>query len=220
MRCSRAALTTALLALLLAACAPIPTPTQVPPTPVIGLATFTPAPTPPSLPTSTALSSGDPAQTAHSIYGDRLITYIRIPAIQVYSGVVPVGWQVDTENADQQTWDPSGAQVGWVLSSALPGDAGNVLLYGHNNLDGSVFRDLYQLKGGDEIQLQTGQQAYRYRVDRVEVLPVTTESADRQALEAYFKPTRTPHLTLLSCWPPDNNTHRVVVIAYPLAGQQ
>jgi len=133
--------------------------------------------------------------------------------------VVTVGWH-PAEASDPQAgfaeWDSPGAAVGWVVTSALPDTAGNVILYGHNNMYGSVFRDLWKLKPGDAATLQTGQGTRQYLVDRVLLLPMlNANSAQRQAYLAYLEQTDEPRLTLISCWPPESNTHRVVAIAYP-----
>ena len=151
------------------------------------------------------------------MHGERLISLINIPSLSIYTYVTPVGWELDVTQAEDSAWDSPGALVGWAVSSALPGDDGNILLYGHNNIYTSVFRDLYQLQPGDEIGLTTGEREWRYRVAEVVLLPEAQEDADSMLVE-YMKPTRAPRLTIISCYPPDNNTHRVIVIARPVDG--
>jgi len=103
-----------------------------------------------------------------------------------------------------------------VVTSALPDQAGNIVLYGHNNMYGAVFKNLGTLEPGDSILLETGQRAWEYHVSRVELLPILAASADDlAAYQAYLQPTAAPRLTVISCWPPESNTHRVVVIAGP-----
>ena len=158
----------------------------------------------------------DIAALARSQYGDRLIAYIEIPAIDVFAPVTPVGWQTDWVQGDLPGWDNPKAAVGWALTSALPGDAGNIILYGHNNIDSSVFKNLYKLQTGDAITLQTGEGDFAYATAEVKIFEARDDAEDREIFNAWLKPTRAPRLTLISCWPPDNNTHRVIVIAYPL----
>lgn len=153
------------------------------------------------------------AGLARSVYGSRLIEWIRIPNIAVFAPVTAVGWE--TEEGAAPVWDSPHAQVGWALSSALPGDEGNIVLYGHNNIDSSVFRNLSDLKFGDEVRLQTGEKEWLYYVTEVNILPVQSEEEDLAVYAEYMSPSRTPRLTLISCWPPANNTHRVIVVAYP-----
>lgn len=157
------------------------------------------------------------AEVARQVQGERLISLIHIPALDVYAYVIPVGWELDIHNADESAWDSPDSLVGWAVSSALPGDDGNILLYGHNNIYSSVFRDLYQLQPGDEVTLITGEREWRYRVAEVVLLPEEKDS-DSTALVEYLKPTRAPRLTIISCYPPESNTHRVIVIARPVEG--
>jgi len=152
-------------------------------------------------------------------YGDRLIDWLEIPAIDVLAPVTPVGWSPadDPDSPESRQWDSPDAKVGWVLSSALPGgQGGNVILYGHNNIHSSVFRDLAELRNGDRILLRTGEGEWVYLVAEVNIFPVLEQEEDAAAYAEYFKPGRAPRLTVVSCWPPTNNTHRVIVVAYPL----
>jgi len=53
------------------------------------------------------------------------------------------------------------------------------------------------------------------------VLPEEQATAQQQAeLASYIVQTADNRLTLVSCWPPNSNTHRVFVVAHPLAKQQ
>ncbi|HMD89888.1 MAG TPA: sortase [Anaerolineaceae bacterium] len=161
-------------------------------------------------------------QLAQATYGAHLIRLIRIPKIGVLAPVIPVGWSGQaatpglTDTLPQVSWDSPGAQVGWAISSALPGDrSGNVILFGHNNIDSSVFQRLAELQAGDRVYLDTGDYHWIYQVSQVDILPVETPAQDISAYVEYFKTSRVPRLTLVSCWPPVSNTHRVFVIANP-----
>jgi LPXTG-site transpeptidase (sortase) family protein len=133
---------------------------------------------------------------------------------------VPVGWQRQFGSpieADALEWDSPGDYVGWVVTSALPDQRGNVILYGHNNLFTAVFRDLWKLEPGDRLSLQTAERKWEYLVDQVVIIPVAGAAEEEHAAyNAYFYSSGIPRLTVVSCWPPDNNTHRVIVTAYPL----
>lgn len=165
-----------------------------------------------ALPSPTAPPAGL-AELARAAYGERLIVTVSIPALFIYAPVVPVGWQPDPREPQASVWDSPEAAVGWAISSALPGDDANIILYGHNNIDSSVFKNLSQLQAGDTVELTTGERTWRYRVTELTILPVQDAEADAEAFTGIFAPGDTPRLTLLSCWPPDNNTHRVVVTA-------
>ena len=177
----------------------------------------------PPPPQATATAPPPPSSLvdlAIQVYGDRLIQHIGIPALGIYSPVVPVGWQADAASAtgtDVAGWDSPGAAVGWVLTSALPDQPGNIILYGHNNMYGAVFKNLGSLNESDTIFLETGERTWEYRIGGLELLPLTGAGPDKlTTYQAYLQPTTTPRLTVISCWPPESNTHRVVVIAYPV----
>ena len=213
-----------MLGILLAGCQPSPTLPGALPTAVVQVthqvfptASVTASPQPSATPTLRPTSL---QELAAQTYGGRLIERIGIPAIAVNSPVVTVGWLVDRTNpslAAAAEWDSPGPAVGWVLTSALPDRPGNVILYGHNNMYGSVFRNLGKLAPGDALILQTGQATWQYQVDRVVLLPILGATAgQRQAYQAYLADSTLPRLTVISCWPPESNTYRLIVIAYPV----
>ncbi|MCC6147868.1 MAG: sortase [Anaerolineaceae bacterium] len=211
------------LALLpLTACTPVAPPPLETPLPVLPSPQmhFTPQAAIATLAQPPAAAAGDPlpaskAGLARSIHGSRLIEWIRIPGISVFAPVTPVGWELSEKGETTPSWDSPHAQVGWALSSALPGDDGNIVLYGHNNINSSVFRALADLKFGDQVRLQTGEREWLYDITEVNILPVQSEAEDLIVYAEYMSATHTPRLTLISCWPPTNNTHRVIVMAYP-----
>ncbi len=183
----------------------------------------------PVIPSASPLPEVEPGATpfpdslegaARTQFGKRLIEWIKIEKIGVLAPVTPVGWSTsgDLLRKGEPEWDSPEAQVGWVVTSALPNQIGNIILYGHNNIDSSVFMNLYQLETGDMVELTTGERTWQYQVDQVQILPVLEEDDDQQAYAEYLKPSLAPRLTILSCYPPTNNTHRVIVIAYPVAG--
>ena len=45
-------------------------------------------------------------------------------------------------------WDVAAYAAGWHKNSSLPGTGGNVVMSGHNNILGAVFREFDQLKKG------------------------------------------------------------------------
>ncbi len=221
----RSARAVALLALaFLSACAPgaVAPPASLPP-PLVIRATETPFPTvSPSptgipAPTQTPLPA-DPVELARGQYGPRLIEWLRADSIDVYAPVTPVGWQANPAPDDPLAveWESPGAKVGWALGSALPGDPdGTVILYGHNNINSRIFQNLADVQPGDLMTLTTGVRDWVYEVDEVNILPALRGDADRATYKQYLSPGLTPRLVLISCWPPDNNTHRVIVVAYP-----
>jgi sortase A len=143
---------------------------------------------------------------------------LAIPAIDVDIPVVVLGWSQQENRAGQifSEWDVAAYAAGWHKNSALPGEGGNVVMSGHNNILGAVFRELDQLKKGDPITVWVGTRLYSYAVDQVIVLPDKSVSKEqRVANSRWIGPFGDDRLTLVSCWPRNNNTHRIVVIARP-----
>jgi LPXTG-site transpeptidase (sortase) family protein len=84
--------------------------------------------------------------------------------------------------------------------------AGNAVLYGHDDIEGSVFNRLGELRAGDEIDiaLTDGEQ---------QVWHVTGRSIVAPSDVAILDPSKDPRLTLFTCWPTWVDTQRVVVTA-------
>lgn len=117
---------------------------------------------------------------------------IRIPAIDVDAPIVQGdGWEQLKEGVAQRP------------GSADPGKNGNMVLSGHNDVFGEVFRYLDRLKPGDEITVYTQQRAYTYIVSGwVLVEPTQVDVMD---------PTPNATITLISCYPYLIDTERIIV---------
>lgn len=153
------------------------------------------------------------------------ITRIVIPALDLDSKVVPVGWDIiEKDNQQYAVWQVAQYAVGHHIGSANPGGGNNIVLAGHVGGYGKVFKNLIQLKPGDAITLYSQQQQYLYIV--AEQLLVTEEgvSAEQQAENArYIAPTNSEELTLVTCWPatgPKRFSQRVIVRALPFSDTQ
>jgi sortase A len=111
---------------------------------------------------------------------------------------------------------PDHRAAGWLNSSAPFGTPGNTVLDGHHNIKGEAFRDLWTLQKGDEIILSAGGQSRAYTVSEVLILPEKNQPLEvRLANAEYIQPTNDERLTMITCWPYESNTHRVVVVAFP-----
>ncbi len=145
-------------------------------------------------------------------------TRIVIPAIHVDSKVLEMGWKVTRANGQTTTeWDVPGYAVGWAKNSALPGNGSNVVMSGHNNIQGEVFRDLSELKPGDLATVYVADVAYPYKVEEKYIvreagMPLEVRLKNAQ----WMQPTPDERLTLISCWPYWTNTHRVIIVARPI----
>jgi sortase A len=137
-----------------------------------------------------------PTPTAAPQHGVR----IQIPAINVDAPIV-----------QGDGWDQLKKGVAQHIGTANPGERGNMVLSGHNDVYGEVFRYLDRLKAGDEITVFTFSRSYTYVVEgwvlveptQVEVMAQTNDEA----------------LTLISCYPYLIDTQRIIVKARLLKGR-
>lgn len=130
------------------------------------------------------------APTPAPDYAQRL----QIPAIGVDSHVF--------QSSDPRALKLGVAQFGYLTA---PGQEGNLVLAGHNDTYGEIFRDLGELERGDEVTLFGSQHSYTYRVrDKLIVEPDEVW---------VMLPTSASTLTLITCHPYLIDTHRLVVFA-------
>lgn len=172
--------------------------------------TETPLPSPTSTPTPDPFP---PSVTAPN----RLV----IPKIGVDSLVVPMAWEYREDSAGSlfTEWVVPLNEAGWHVNSATPGNHNNVVISGHHNIGTEVFRYLPDLEPGDEIQVYANEQPYTYVVEekyilREEGMPLEVRIQNND----YILPKDDERLTLVSCWPYETNSHRVVIIARPKLG--
>lgn len=115
---------------------------------------------------------------------------------------------IDVDSAIYQgmyDWEVLKKGVAQHIGSAAPGQVGNMILAGHNDVYGEVFRDLDKLAPGDEIIISSERQAYRYVVRETVIVEPTDVSV--------MAPTDYATLTMISCYPYRVNTKRIVVLA-------
>ncbi len=139
-----------------------------------------------------------------------------IPALQLNAWVVPVGFEVGWVDGQPvlQARAPRAYAAGWHEGSAPLGVQGNTVLSGHNNAFGQVFRDLAALRPGDLVQVHSDKRVFTYRVRQVVIVPEAEQTLDRRLRNArWIGETADERLTLVSCWPYETNSHRVIVVA-------
>jgi sortase A len=149
-------------------------------------------------------------------------TRIVAESIGLDTPVVEVGWTSVMENGvGTNVWIVADYAAGWHQNSALPGQGGNVVLSGHHNIKGEVFRYTIDMNIGDIITLYVGDQPYRYAVvDKFIVKDKGEPEAVRRENARWIGPFNEERLTLVTCWPYTNNTHRAMVIAKPVEAVQ
>jgi len=126
--------------------------------------------------------------------GSRQAVRIQIPFINVDAPVVQGdGWEQLKLGVAQHAGTPD------------PGENGNLVLSGHNDVFGEVFRYLERLMPGDVVIVFTVQRQYTYVITGTRIVePTQVEVMD---------PTPNPTLTLISCHPYLVDNHRIVVSA-------
>lgn len=144
-----------------------------------------------------------------------------IPKINIDTAVHRIGLQTLYDDGQRyfQWAVPSGFAAGWHETSAYPGQTGNIVLNGHNNIYGEVFRDLVDLEIGDQITLYNDAgEIFTYEVQEQELLPENGQPISVRIENArWIEATEDERVTLISCWPYATNAYRVVVIARPVA---
>ncbi|MCS7061569.1 MAG: sortase [Anaerolineae bacterium] len=143
---------------------------------------------------------------------------ILIPAIDLSAPIQPVSLAVSANGRTAEWGLPIGRAAGWHNTSARLGESGNLVLNGHHNIEGRVFERLKDLQPGDRIILLGAYRKVTYEVvdrkllrERGQPIPVRIENA------RWIRPTSDDRLTLVTCWPPTDNSHRLIVIARPIA---
>jgi sortase A len=119
---------------------------------------------------------------------------IQIPAIDIDKPIV-----------QGDDWEQLKKGVGQHVGTTNPGQLGNLVLSAHNDIYGEIFRYLDRLQPGDEIIISTERNSYTYIVRAWDIVEPT-------AIEV-MNPTTHASTTLISCYPYQVNTQRIVVYA-------
>jgi len=156
-----------------------------------------------------------PMPQAVGLIPDRLI----IPVINLDAPILPVSFSTITIGSQvyDQWLTPNQFAAGWQTSSALLGLPGNTVLSGHHNEYGKVFKDLVKLKKGDIVSIYSVAREFRYQVVATMVLPELNQPLSVRLENArWIEQSTDERITLITCWPAYSNTHRVIVVAFPI----
>lgn len=199
--------------------APLPTDT-VPPIEPNATATVVVIPEQPTAtkPPLTAQASNDPGLLPNGVrYGERKP---KIPnrIVRIASSDIKLDTEVYEVYAPKSVWEVADYAGGHHYDSKNPGEGGNIVVSGHNNWRGEVFRYLELLKPGHIIDVWTFDgKKYTYEVQELKKLKEAGVSmAQRFQNAKVMDPAPTEQLTLITCWPYKTFTHRIIVIARPI----
>jgi sortase A len=211
-------------------------PTDAAPVPAQAAATSSPASTvaPASSPMPTVRPRPIvPTPTASPEAPVRLV----IPDLNIDAKVVEMGWEViNTSAGPQSDWVIPKNAAGHHINSATLDQPGNLVISGHNNIDGKVFEaismawddasrarvdeftDRSDILKGRQIRLFSalGRPVDYTITDFFRLRDSGVTLAQRIQNARFMEPTDDSQLTLVTCWPPWSNTHRLVVIAKPV----
>lgn len=221
-----------------------PTFTAVPPTATAPAPTRTPAPlpvasttAPPAATTVQPTLTPAPPPTATPALVAAAPVRLVVPDLKIDTKVVPMGWEVvQTANGPRSEWVIPKNEAGHHIDSALLGQPGNLVISGHNNIYAQVFKpisfawdndrrikvddftDRSEILNGRQIQLfDAAGNVFTYAVTEFYRLKDTGVSVEQRIANGRFmQPTDDTRLTVITCWPPTNNTHRLIVIAKPV----
>ncbi len=106
--------------------------------------------------------------------------------------------------------------AGHYISSARPGQKGNMVIVGHVRR-GLPFNRLSNARLGDTFSIfnESGQR-FQYKVAQVELVPVADAAQEQiKAGLLYVQPTSDERVTLVTCWPETTYANRLIVIGIP-----
>jgi sortase A len=141
-----------------------------------------------------------------------------IPSVKIDSKVVPVSWSMIPAPGGgmKSEWQVADYAVGHHAGSANPGQVGNVVMSGHVDYRGQVFKDLDKVNKGDEVTIYTEKGQYMYVVTNMVLVKEEGVPPEQKAANAaYMNPTPDQTLTMITCWPYGIDDHRLIVIAKP-----
>ena len=143
-----------------------------------------------------------------------------IPSINLVAPVVISDF--NTTNVEGETFGqwvaPSKFAAGWQPNSALLGDTGNTVINGHHNEFGEVFGSLVNVNLGDKIIVYSGDYKMEFVVANRMILAERFQPAEVRLDNArWLAHTDDIRLTLVTCWPKESNTHRLIIVARPIS---
>jgi sortase A len=144
---------------------------------------------------------------------------LTIPSIGLDAPVeISQSYSVKVQGQSYLEWAPPDRfAAGWQQGSAPLGVVGNTVLNGHNNVHGDVFARLEDVRLGDTISIASGGKIFSYRVTNRMILPEKyQELAIRAANAQWIQPSQDERLTLVTCWPLNGNSHRLILVAAPV----
>ena len=142
-------------------------------------------------------------QADETLFNVRGATRVVVQSVGIDSEVRSVGY---TFQGGRLRYDVPQLEAGQYVGTAAPGQAGNTVIGGHVATRGTtaVFQDLPGVKAGDIIEVYSGDRKFRYSVTEIKVVAADATSVMSQTQDAT--------LTLITCFPGQDYSERLVVI--------
>lgn len=145
-----------------------------------------------------------PALAAGNLDIGGLPTRVVVPGAGIDAPIAEVGVVAD---GGRPTWETAWHAVGHHYDSSLPGQPGNMVLTGHVSVadrgNAAFFSKLDKLAAGDEVEVYSGDQVYRYAVSSISTVAPNAVKVLRSGEGAT--------VTLITCT--HDLKHRLVVVA-------
>jgi sortase A len=149
---------------------------------------------------------------------------LAIPSLSLDVPVVEMSWRiVETKSGRVSEWLVPDNAAGHHINSANLGEMGNVVISGHNNIRGKVFKaisvgfDPQQPDKfvGAKIRITGADgRSFDYVINTVYFFKEKGATlAERQENGRVMGDTAEPTLTIITCWPYTSNTHRIIIQA-------
>jgi LPXTG-site transpeptidase (sortase) family protein len=144
-------------------------------------------------------------------------TRISIPGVEIDAEIHQVGYSIlEIEGKRVREWDVASYAAGHHKTSARPGEGGNIVVTGHNDWEGEVFKTLEYAEHGQEVIITTEEGEHTYIIEEIHMrreIGATLE--ERLETGRFMAEMPEERLTLITCWPYGINDHRIVVVALP-----
>lgn len=138
-----------------------------------------------------------------SVINLRGATRVVVESVGIDSEVRSVGY---TFGNGRLQYDVPRFEAGQYVGTAEPGTSGNTVIGGHvaNRGGSAVFEHLPGVQAGDVIQVYSGDELFRYSVTEIKVVAADATAVMRQTQDAT--------LTLITCFPGQDYSQRLVVV--------
>ncbi len=173
------------------------------PTPLISAVVLPSGHTPPNVEGVTEFNQAEIPSHLLPIFQSQANIPVPTPGISQAVRIQIPAIGVDAPIVQGDGWEQLKKGVGQHIGSANPGQIGNLVLAGHNDVYGEVFRYLENLKVGEQVIIYTQLRQYVYTVTETRIVEPTQVEI--------MSPTASPTVTLISCYPYLVDNKRIVV---------